>query len=244
MTVVTEALLPFGLDIVQPFDVSLYNDLSSTNTNLIALPDFGRRRTLGLLIGNTRLLWPPFIEAFHNAPKLNDNPDPLDSYVESAIKNGVDQLQASVETGAEIRFGHHLGAQFVSLVHLAQLSSLATISPVQMAVHPQYGLWFGLRAAMILDADFVDTASTDEDSAHEENADEDGKTSSPCHGCDAPCKATLDRLTANEQQVDEADQWQRWVQVRDACPVGRQMRYSDEQVQYHHSKDQKLILKQ
>lgn len=224
------ALQAFGLDIVQPFDVSAYNKLCTTQPDLTPLPDFNRSHALGLLIGNTRGIWAPFNHAYSNTPNLSDEPDPLDSYNEAAILSCVKQLPCAVET----RLGHHKGPQFVSLLQLAEISQLATISPVQLAVHPEYGLWFGLRAALILDADFPGT--TTNNSLPEGNSAEN-----PCTNCDAPCKATLERLTAGENQSTHGATWQHWIQVRDACPVGSRHRYSDQQVNYHHSKDRTLL---
>ena len=51
---------PSGLDLLQPFPVAVYNQVVP---DAYWLPDFGRPRALGLLIGNTRALWPRFLAA-------------------------------------------------------------------------------------------------------------------------------------------------------------------------------------
>src|SRR5262245_65502167 len=56
---------PAGLDLVQPFQVGWYNAVVD---DAYRLPDFGRRAALGLLIGNTRALWPRFVDALRAEP--------------------------------------------------------------------------------------------------------------------------------------------------------------------------------
>lgn len=38
-----------------------------------------------------------------------------------------------------------------------------------------------------------------------------------------------------------AEDWRRWLAVRDACPVGRAHRYSDAQIAYHYTKDRGVL---
>lgn len=35
--------------------------------------------------------------------------------------------------------------------------------------------------------------------------------------------------------------WRPWLAVRDACPLGREHRYSEQQVAYHYTKDAKWL---
>ena len=37
------------------------------------------------------------------------------------------------------------------------------------------------------------------------------------------------------------ENWRSWVAIRDACPLGKAHRYSDEQIRYHYTKDIKLL---
>ena len=38
------------------------------------------------------------------------------------------------------------------MLHLAEASGLAHVGPAHLAIHPQHGPWFGLRAVIVLDA--------------------------------------------------------------------------------------------
>jgi methylmalonic aciduria homocystinuria type C protein len=44
-------------------------------------------------------------------------------------------------------------------------------------------------------------------------------------------------LAAGEPRTTEElrDRWRLWLAVRDACPVGREHRYSDEQIRFHYA---------
>src|SRR5436305_15058430 len=46
------------------------------------LPTFGRAAALGLVVGNTRALWPRLLAALAADPVLAADPDPVDRYTE------------------------------------------------------------------------------------------------------------------------------------------------------------------
>jgi hypothetical protein len=51
-------------------------------------------------------------------------------------------------------------------------------------------------------------------------------------------------LHATDKKPDAAAverDWTSWVSVRDACPIGRDSRYSDEQIRYHYTKLRQLL---
>src|SRR5258708_5193454 len=80
-----------GLDLVHPFDVARYNAAASEAARL---PDFGQANALGILIGNTRKLWPIFTRAFQVDGALSGAEHPLDAYVTERLST----LMASATT--------------------------------------------------------------------------------------------------------------------------------------------------
>jgi methylmalonic aciduria homocystinuria type C protein len=56
--------------------------------------------------------------------------------------------------------------------------------------------------------------------------------------CAATCLPALER--AMTARPDDAS-WQAWLAVRDACSIGRDYRYSDDQVHYHYTKDRSRL---
>ncbi|MCX5745384.1 MAG: hypothetical protein NT062_23140 [Proteobacteria bacterium] len=120
------ALADAGLDVVHAFD------LRAHALDGFPLPD----RRVGLLIGNTRALWPRFLAA------RRDEPDPLDRHVERALE----------AFGAIYAHRTYAGA-YVPVQRIAIATGLAAPSPSGLLVHPIYGQWFGLRAIVAIDGD-------------------------------------------------------------------------------------------
>jgi methylmalonic aciduria homocystinuria type C protein len=67
----------------------------------------------------------------------------------------------------------------------------------------------------------------------------------PCAACDAPCLSPFERArlisaaTPTDQRV--TDHWKHWLAVRDACPFGREYRYTDAQIRYHYARDRSVF---
>ena len=220
---VTERLVSCGLDLVQGFDVARYNDLMADHETLAPLPQFGRHGALALLVGNTKALWPHFIKVFQDDADLAECPDPLDVWIERVVK----ACLKDVPVRNELRFSHEPGDDLVSMLHLAQASGLAHVGPAHLAIHPEHGSWFGLRAVIIVDAEPPRLPP--------------GPVVTPCKGCHAPCVEALDAALATAPATEIAASWQAWVGVRDACPAGRASRYSEAQIRYHYSKDRTAL---
>jgi methylmalonic aciduria homocystinuria type C protein len=177
-----DALAAAGFDIVVPFDGGRID------------PD----RRAGLLIGNTRALWPTFVA---NKPP---GPDPLDRYVESVI-------EPLVPEGGRALYSHRqYNGAFVSFQALAVAAGLGSLSETNFVIHPVYGPWFALRAAIVVPGEAPVVAPCP-----------------PVCRCHAPCREALARAVGTTD-------WQAWLAVRDACPVGREYRYSEDQLAFHY----------
>ncbi len=128
-----------GFDLAHTFDAQL----ASRAPGLAIL---GGASRLGILVGNTRALWPPFQAALAD-PALAGNRDPLDRYCEHALTSGF-------APDTRIYFGHRAyDGAFLPLQRLAALTGLGAIAPSQLVIHPIYGPWFALRAIVLLDGD-------------------------------------------------------------------------------------------
>jgi methylmalonic aciduria homocystinuria type C protein len=124
-----------GFDVAQPFDAA-----AAAREPGLELLGTG----VGIVVGNSRALWPKLLAARAADPALAD--DPVDTYTEQTI--------ARVAPGARAYFAHrrYAGA-FVPFQRLAVAAGLGTLSPTHMVVHPVLGPWFGLRAALIFDGE-------------------------------------------------------------------------------------------
>ncbi len=88
---------------------------------------------VGLLVGNTRALWPIFLAA------LPDDADPLDRYTEDAI----------APLGRAYFAHRKYGGSYLPFQRLAVAAGLAALAPNHLVIHPIYGPWFALRAVIV-----------------------------------------------------------------------------------------------
>ncbi len=189
-----------GFDIAHAFDTAVVASF---------VPALAARRC-GVLVGNTRALWPPFVAACARDRALAASSDPLDRYTELEISRAF--------PNAPIWFGHRrYDGAFLPFQRVAVATGLGVLAPTQLVIHPVYGPWFALRAIVLVDEPPplprpLPTVSC----------------------CTSDCAARLDVALASRD-------WQAWVAVRDACNVGREYRYPDEQITYHYTKNRRLL---
>jgi methylmalonic aciduria homocystinuria type C protein len=162
------------------------------------------------------------VAALDAEPRLRDEEHPVDSYVERTVRTRLGNLGSRFE----LRFAHEPPPRRVAMQRLAELSGFAPLSPGRLVAHPVYGPWIALRAVVVLDLEGP-TGSTP------------GATA-PCLGCSAPCLPALEQALAEaDPRSDHAvlhERWRPWLAVRDACPVGREHRYSEPQIVYHYAR--------
>src|SRR5688572_29284211 len=93
-----ETLRHGGLDLVQPFALG---DLAEAKTEHPRFSSY-RPTQLGLVVGNTRALWPAFQKHLRGLGVRSTDelgPDPLDIYVEELVQSALSEL----EEGLSIR---------------------------------------------------------------------------------------------------------------------------------------------
>ena len=196
----------YGLDLVHPFCADWFDDSVPAAERLSS-----RRGALAMLVGNTRALWPRFLDALASDRTLEDEAHPIDRYTERSISESL----ASLSCGYEVRFAHQ--PPFVPMQRLAERAGFAFLAPSRLSVHPEFGPWIALRAVVVFDIDGPTGPAP--------------RLEVPCADCANACEPALSRALAGP------DDWRLWVSVRDACPLGAQHRYSEEQIHYHYTKD-------
>lgn len=201
---VSSALAAAGFDVVQPFDAPA----CASEPGLAMLADPARR--CGYLVGNTRALWTRFVAARAVDPALDRDPHPIERYTVETI----DWIAASLPD-ARVFYSHReYGGAFLPFQRLAVASGLGAIAPTQLVIHPIYGPWFALRAAIVWAGDPARVAAP---------------IARPCT-CTNACGDALARAFAAT-----TDRAAAWLAVRDACTHGREHRYADDQIAYHYS---------
>lgn len=212
-----------GLDLVQPFAVRWYNQRVEGALRLAEAEDGSN---LGVLVGNTRALWEPFLSALRADPQRLDETDPLDRYVERQLSAAVGELAVDVD----VRFGHESGNRRVALQRMAEASGLAYLTESHLSVHAVYGPWIGLRAAISLGVAGP--------------AGPAPRLSHPCQSCQGRCRTAFRRAlaaTSRDEEGGARGRWQLWLAARDACPTGREWRYGEAQLHYHYRKSRSLL---
>ncbi|MGH7787055.1 MAG: hypothetical protein ACRERC_09335, partial [Candidatus Binatia bacterium] len=135
-----------GFDLLRAFNVAWYNDVVADEYRL---PDLGRPRALGVLIGNTRALWPRFVAALLEEAALRSEADPIERYTVARLSAALEPLQPRWD----VRWAHAPPPRLVAIQRLGHVSGLAHLGPCGLSVHPVYGPWMALRAAVVIDVD-------------------------------------------------------------------------------------------
>jgi cyanocobalamin reductase (cyanide-eliminating) / alkylcobalamin dealkylase len=219
--------IPTGLDLAQPFQVAWYNRAVA---DAFRLPDFGRSSALGILVGNTRAIWPRFLDALRAKRPGLDERHPLESYVEATVLPALEPLPHR----SEVCWAHDPPPRRVAMQRLAHVSGLAYLSPSHLNVHVTYGPWIALRAAVVIDIEGPSSPPPE--------------LPNPCPDCERHCLprfreaiAAAGAIPAGHAAIER--HWRLWLAVRDACPAGRSHRYGDEQIRYHYTKDREVLMR-
>jgi hypothetical protein len=228
--ILQERIAPFGFEVLGAVASDVYN--ASLDDKLadyrIALADHDRP-SVALVVGNTRRLWPLFLEAFATT-SLADEANPLDAYSRRHIGAAADQVASELGVVHAVRFSFDPPPNTVAIQRLTALAGVAEVAPIGLCVHPAYGPWFSLRAAVVLGI-AGPAAST-------AGATCSTCTSKPCLG---PREQVMALGASGFSRELLAEHWQTWLAMRDACPVGRAERYGDLQVRYHYLKDRSVL---
>jgi cyanocobalamin reductase (cyanide-eliminating) / alkylcobalamin dealkylase len=213
-----------GFDLIQPLAVGAYND---SVDGPLRLEDFGVSAHLVVVIGNTRALWPRFCDALRRDQALAAMEHPLEAYTERCISRAVE----AIGVPASLRWSHDVGERLVAMQRLAHAAGLAYLSESHLSVHPKYGPWIALRAAVSFRA--RGPACPAPALRH------------PCGGCAHRCLPAFERALAEVHgrltEHGARQNWRSWLACRDACPTGREHRYSEGQIRYHYLNDSEQL---
>lgn len=220
-----------GLDVVHPFSVIAAQNLLGPE---ITLPSAATESPLGLIVGNSRALWNPFVTSPEAAQKDPPLPHPLDQYVERSLSEalGLSELKFT------LAYSHTLLPQPVPLQRIADAAGLAHLGPAHLSVHSTYGLWWALRAVVVLEFPFS-----------EAQLSPGGPAPRVCEGCPAPCTRALEEALQHHSEPPApkhvqlatsplrlSNHAQAWARIRKVCPIGQEYEFSGPQMKYHYDK--------
>eukprot|EP00906_Rhabdomonas_costata_P005805 RCo008624 len=132
-----------GFDLLSSFQVQWYNAKVAPQYKVL---DYGRGNTLGIVVGNTRALWVPFLRFCRdNADQLKAE-HPLDTYTEHCVSKALDSCEIPFQKAL-------LVAGSWPSKKPGGLSSLAFSHPTKLCLNPKLGSWVALRAMLVVDCD-------------------------------------------------------------------------------------------
>ena len=210
-------------DLFGTFSIAEYNRAVPADFRL----DIQSSQSRGVIIGNTRRLWPRFVAAIRANPSWLDGDDPFDSWVETEVDALVEGMNAEIV----VRYAHSKPPHQVAIQRMAVLAGIAWLSPSYLSVHPVYGPWISWRAVVVL----PDTEETPRLAS---------VPVLPCHHCDSQCMPALDTALCGTKTVDFASvrqSWKPWLAVRDACKEGHAWRFCPDQIEYHYTADVEVL---
>jgi hypothetical protein len=233
---VREAARRHGLGIAVQLTVQDYH--ARVPTELECLPTHGRARTLAVLLGSTREIWPPLLAELAAEPALIDDDaheGPLNAFVVRAAEAIVAEC-VPAGVACQLFYAHEMApGRLVAVQHAAHAAGAAYFHPsIGLCVHPEYGPWHSYRALLVLDMEGAAPGAID-------------PPSDPCAGttevADAEealrlaLAATADPLATNSQLELEGNQretWRLWQRVRSSVTVGAEWQYEDAHDEYHY----------
>ena len=216
------ALIQSGFDLIQRFSVELYNAQVKEENKL---PEFDN--SYGVIIGNSKALWPHFTKFLGAHEGWLEAPNPFDRFVEKRIPECLETLDEKFN----IRYSHLPEPNHIAFQRLAQISGLAFLSKSYLSIHPKFGPWVSLRAALVIQG--VAELPLPEPMVN------------PCNQCKSSCEISFNKVLnkMEDQKSHQIIGWKEWLEVRNACPLGQRYKFGDEQIEYHYTKSKNQLLK-
>ena len=274
--VLASDLSHYGFDICHSFRPQWYNDsvvadgvsiLPPLPTHAAPQPSQTPTTTTAFLVGNTKRMWPLFLNWIEKRRKLEDEDsivknDPLDTYAKESIEKVVEETAARHfvvgdhnETTPGASSSYDIFWSFdtrrdrlISMQRIAAVSGLCHLDEASnMAIHPLFGPWLSFRAVILFHSGDM-TNDGDGDLSALPAPDPIPSLLTPEE--EANARAFIQKaFDKNTPKDDDASIRRGWVvkcliASRDSAALGREEhRFSDSQLMYHYTKDAKYLQK-
>jgi hypothetical protein len=228
-TIVT-ALVPYGLNLIGTTTVAAYEALVPVQYHVAThLP---QAKTIVVIGNGGRAFWAGFRTYCEARPAYQQHHEhPLDDYTVEVIEGTLTPLLTRSGAAYRYLYPFRFSTEPVSFMHLAQAAGLAGPSILGVVIHPEYGPWVALRAALIIDQEgYLPPVAAD---FH------------PCLTCtERPCitacpagavstKKGWDILICVQHRLRITSDCTDQCDARYGCIYGRAHRYPPDERQYH-----------
>ena len=227
-------LAPFGLNLIGVATPAAYDALVPASHRLGARA--AATRAIVVIGNGGGAFWAAYRShvARHPADAARDHP--LDDFTTAVMEEHVVPLAARLGVRAELHLPYRETTPPVSFVHLAEAAGLGRRSLLGVLVHPEFGPWMALRAALLVDVALA---------APRPAAGFDPCPSCATRPCLAACPADavshpagwdVPRCVAFRVARADANPCAGRCHARLACVYGRAHRYPDDALAHHHAR--------
>lgn len=218
--------------LLRSLDERGFDVVGLTNSGRAAATQPGHHRDVRLVVvGHGGRWWDLLLDALTSDASLRADPDPVDTFTEMLVEQALDELRERFPAASNwrARYGHHPSPP--DLQGLAAAAGLVSLGPAGICAHPELGPWCSLRAVIETELPAVPSGAV---------------AAGPCEGCHAPCLPALEdalrRFPVREGMTRlPLAGWRAYLGARDACPVGRASRFTEDQLEYHYTHDRAAI---
>ncbi|MGE0826948.1 MAG: hypothetical protein AB7G75_09780 [Candidatus Binatia bacterium] len=227
---IRNALAPYGLNLIGTAAVTAYEALVPQSYYVRSL--LPGANSLVVIGSGGREFWQGFRAYGEMHPGyVQTHEHPLDDYTVEILEQAVTPVLD--DAGAQYRYLYpfRFWTEPVSFMHLARAAGIAGPSILGITIHPHYGPWMALRAAILLDQSvFTEPVAADFD---------------PCPSCvERPCitscpasaispEKNWDVPTCVHHRLRVATDCVDYCHARYECVYGRAYRYPLDELQYH-----------
>ena len=223
LIVLKNSLKLYGFDLCHIFPISaIPNSILWFLNNNKKKPIYNT----GIIIGNSKYLWPIFIQNYKISDFLKNVPDPLDMYSKQSINSSLNCVGLKNQS---MRYFVHEKLSCGNFIPIQKLSNYSNQTlfddKTHLSIHPIYGPWIGFRCAV-----FFNNPDTVE-------------TPLALNFKTEYIPEITTHLNNLQKGVDVAEKTLAFINVRQSIINGQDYRYSQDQINYHYFKDKSILNK-
>ncbi|KAJ9444906.1 hypothetical protein DIPPA_32631 [Diplonema papillatum] len=249
-----EAAAEKGFDVVYPFACKWYNDWVDTlpaeaAEKVLKLPSFARGdRCTAIVVGNSKAVWPKFTEWYKQAEEGRGEASldhPFDAFTKRCLVDAGERTMTADGIRHEYFWSSRtVEGKLVPLQRAAECSGLAYLDhATHLCIHKVFGAWFSLRCVLVVDLPFECTVPP-EPAPRLISDDEEARAKVVLQEALAlgqTTEAQLCKVMHGPNDPWASWPWKKWVELRDVVQFGKEHRFTDQQIEYHYTKNKEKL---